>query len=240
MSGKKITDLQLRDNVSDEVNFPSDDGIQSYRVTGAQLKSFILPDEAVTRAKILEAERVPVGAVFSFAGSTVPEGYLLCNGAQISRSTYSALFSAIGTAHGNGDGSTTFNLPDYRGRFLRGRANGSGLDPDRASRIAMATGGATGDNVGSVQGWATKRIQGKVQFRTSAAGTNLVYFSPDGPFSGSLVSSGGTDSLAHGGSRTQRHELNFDSNVTTPQTNRQATNNETRPVNAYANFIIKF
>lgn len=95
---------------------------------------------------------VPTGTVLSFAGSSAPTGWLICDGSAISRTTYSALFSAIGTVWGYGDNSTTFHLPDLRGRFLRGQANGSTNDPDRAVRTACNTGGATGDAVGSVQG----------------------------------------------------------------------------------------
>jgi microcystin-dependent protein len=56
----------------------------------------------------------PIGAVSIFAGTVAPEGWLLCDGSEISRSTYSNLFNVIGTAYGAGDGSTTFNLPDMR------------------------------------------------------------------------------------------------------------------------------
>lgn len=92
-----------------------------------------------------------VGEVKAMATATCPAGTLSTNGAAVSRSAYSRLFSEIGTTHGQGDGSTTFNVPNYRGRFLRGVAGGQTIDPDRASRTAMATGGNTGDNVGSVQ-----------------------------------------------------------------------------------------
>jgi microcystin-dependent protein len=57
---------------------------------------------------------VPVGAVFPFAGASAPIGYLICDGSAVSRTTYAALFTAIGTTYGAGDGSTTFNLPDMR------------------------------------------------------------------------------------------------------------------------------
>lgn len=62
----------------------------------------------------------PVGTVKSFSGSAAPAGTLLCDGAAISRIAYANLFSIIGTTYGSGDGSTTFNLPDYRAQFLRG------------------------------------------------------------------------------------------------------------------------
>lgn len=54
---------------------------------------------------------VPVGATFQFAGSVAPDGYLLCSGQAVSRTTYSKLFAVIGTTYGGGNGSTTFNLP---------------------------------------------------------------------------------------------------------------------------------
>jgi microcystin-dependent protein len=64
---------------------------------------------------------VPPGCVLPFAGAgDVPSGFLLCNGAAVSRTTYADLFTALGTTYGVGDGSTTFNIPDFRGRFLRG------------------------------------------------------------------------------------------------------------------------
>lgn len=58
----------------------------------------------------------PAGSISMYAGSTAPTGYLLCDGSAVSRTTYSALFTAIGTAYGAGDGSTTFNVPNLKGR----------------------------------------------------------------------------------------------------------------------------
>lgn len=62
----------------------------------------------------------PAGIVMPFAGSTAPEGWLLCDGSAVSRSTYADLFAAIGTTYGSGDGSGTFNLPDLSGRVVIG------------------------------------------------------------------------------------------------------------------------
>jgi len=75
---------------------------------------------------------VASGIVTAYAGATVPTNWLECNGAAISRTTYAALFAAIGVLWGVGDGSTTFNLPDMRGEFLRGWDNGRGVDSGRA------------------------------------------------------------------------------------------------------------
>ena len=74
---------------------------------------------------------LPTGAVIYHAASTAPAGYLKCNGAAISRTTYAALFAVTGTIFGAGDGSTTFNLPELRGEFLRGWDDGRGADPGR-------------------------------------------------------------------------------------------------------------
>ena len=78
----------------------------------------------VTKAYLVDLlkrmSNVPTGAVLTIAGDKVPEGFLLCNGAAISRTTYAKLFDAIGTLYGDGDGATTFNLPDMRNRFAEG------------------------------------------------------------------------------------------------------------------------
>ena len=66
------------------------------------------------------AVALPIGSYIQFAGSQAPDGFLVCNGGEISRTTYSALFAVIGTTYGSGDGSTTFNLPDLTDRFLQG------------------------------------------------------------------------------------------------------------------------
>ena len=74
---------------------------------------------------------VPVGAILWIAENAVPDGYFECDGAAISRTVYADLFAAIGTTYGVGDGSTTFNVPDLRGEFIRGYDNGRGVDTSR-------------------------------------------------------------------------------------------------------------
>lgn len=74
---------------------------------------------------------VAIGTVIPFAGSSAPSGFIKCNGALVSRSAYAALFAAIGTTYGAGDGSTTFAVPDFRGVFLRGLDESKGYDTSR-------------------------------------------------------------------------------------------------------------
>ena len=81
---------------------------------------------------------MPAGSVFCRAASVVPTGYLECNGAAVSRATYSALFGIIGVQYGAGNGSTTFNLPDLRGEFVRGFDHGRGVDNNRSMASSQA------------------------------------------------------------------------------------------------------
>lgn len=100
----------------------------------------------------LAVNEVPTGTIVAFGGQTAPDGWAICDGTVTSRATRAKLFAAIGTAFGAGDGSTTFHLPDFRGRFLRGLNSGTGRDPDAGIRTAMNSGGNTGDTIGSLQG----------------------------------------------------------------------------------------
>lgn len=81
---------------------------------------------------------VAPGFVMPFAGGAAPAGWLKANGVAVSRTTYSALFGAIGTKYGVGDGSTTFNLPDLRGEFIRGWDDGRGVDAGRTYGSAQS------------------------------------------------------------------------------------------------------
>ena len=86
--------------------------------------------DAVNTA-VSEVASVPSGTVIHVAMQTAPTGYLKADGAAVSRTTYAALFAAIGAVFGEGDGSTTFNLPDLRGEFVRGWDDARGVDIDR-------------------------------------------------------------------------------------------------------------
>lgn len=90
--------------------------------TNAETQAGTDATRAVTPAGLASAAAlfVPPGAVLPFAMNAVPSGWLQANGAAVSRTTYAALFAAIGTIYGAGDGSTTFALPDLRGYFVRG------------------------------------------------------------------------------------------------------------------------
>lgn len=92
---------------------------------------------------------IPSGIVLPFAGASAPTGYLLCYGQAISRTANPALFTAIDTTYGDGDGSSTFNLPDLRGRSISGEDDMGGA---AANRITSAISGIDGVTLGAVGG----------------------------------------------------------------------------------------
>jgi hypothetical protein len=148
---------------------------------------------AAARTNLGITDGLPAGSVIAVATETIPTGFLECNGAAVSRSTYAGLYAAIGVVHGYGDNATTFNLPDYRGRFLRGWDHAIARDPDRASRTAMNTGGQTGDHVGSVQADAFK----------SHKHTHGMPAGSFGSGSGGVINENGGDTDYAGGNETR-------------------------------------
>ena len=111
-------------------------GTTAQRPTGAtgdiRFNSTLSKVETYTGSVWESVGGVPAGSVTCFAHSSVPSGWLECNGANVSRSTYATLFAAIGTTWGTGDGSSTFGLPDGRGEWVRGWDNSRGVDSGRS------------------------------------------------------------------------------------------------------------
>lgn len=111
-----------------------------------------IADANVTLAKLAAAVQellVPTGTVNPYAGASAPSGWLLCYGQAVSRTTYAALFAILGTTYGSGDGSTTFNLPDLRGRVIAGQDDMGGTS---ANRLTGLSGGVDGDTLGAAGG----------------------------------------------------------------------------------------
>ena len=136
-------------------------GISSNELATDSVITAKIQDGAVTAAKLDSAAvsvLMPSGTVLPYAGSALPgnpNDYLLCNGAAVSRSTYSTLFTAIGTTYGVGNGSTTFNLPDLRGRVIAGQDDMGGTSADR---LTNQTGGLNGDTLGATGGAETHTL----------------------------------------------------------------------------------
>jgi microcystin-dependent protein len=161
---------------------------------------------------------LPPGLILPYGGSTAPSGWLLCDGTAVSRTEYSELFASIGEAFGSGDGSTTFNLPDLRGMFLRGAGTYGGAKKK-----------ANGDDyIGPAVG-AVEEDQGQGHFHETyddvAAGAGYV-----GPGSSS------TTARYAGASRSRlvAKEAITDGTNGTPR-----VGSETRPVSVGVNYIVK-
>lgn len=179
--------------------------------------------------KIL-GDRTPVGNIIDHPVDTPPPGYLLCDGRAISRTQYAALYATIGTTYGSGDGSTTFNIPDRRGYFVRGVDGTAGRDPDKATRTHPKTGSVVGGAVGSVQGDINKSH--------SHTDSGHDHFSTTESFgmgeSGNIYDDDNTRSaLAYFGQPRRRTSVNS-ANI------QPDGGNEARPKNVYTNYFIKY
>jgi len=125
----------------------SDDEMPIVDDSTATTKKFTIAD--------LKAIFSPVGTIAEYAGTTEPTGWLFCYGQAISRTTYADLFAVLSTTYGVGDGSTTFNLPDLRGRVIAGQDDMGGTS---ANRLTGASGGVNGDNLGAAGGSETHTL----------------------------------------------------------------------------------
>jgi len=145
-----------------------------------------------------------VGQMAFFARPAPPSGWLKCNGAALSRTTYSALFAAIGVTYGSGDGSTTFNVPETRGEFLRVLDDGRGVDSGRVigSFVSSLLGshthtGQTTDAGAHVHGLMGEDVGGPGRIDLTGRGTVA-----DAAGRGTISNYGSTE-----GSGTHRHNL---------------------------------
>lgn len=145
------------------------DNGKSFRIDyegGGSTQTVEAVSDIAEQAAIAAVPPPPSGAIFPFAGTSAPTGYLICDGSAVSRTTYSDLFTAIGTTWGTGDGSTTFNLPDLRAAVLRG-AGSHGTE-------TMANGSAY--DGGSVGTYGDDKMQGhwhQSKFNESGSGANF-------------------------------------------------------------------
>ena len=181
---------------------------------------------------------VPSGAVFCMAVATVPSGYFECNGAAVSRTTYAALFAVIGTQYGSGNGSSTFNIPDLRGEFVRGFDNGRGVDSGRS--IATIQGD---DNKGhnhsiSLSGTtSTRSLTGavtKISEGFNAVGTASGVFSKTNDGTSPITESASTSPVS-GFTFDGSHNHTFSASGTSGN-----QGGEARPRNIAMMYIIKF
>ncbi len=192
----------------------------------------------------------PAGTIMAFGGdfTSVPSGWLACNGASYSQATYPDLYNAIKKNWGGN--ATNFNVPNLQGRFLRGLDGGTGTDPDAGSRTQSAAGGNAGNNVGSVQGDAytvhnhTVTLSGSTNndgaHIHTLAGQNSDGIGP-GTTNPDMVVGNADGNNLFTDTRVLTNNSNHSHGVSlSGATNNQGTSGESRPKNAYVLYIIKF
>lgn len=150
-------------------------GINTYTLgsdtlsVGGTIKStaggFVFPDGSTQTA----AAALPPGIIAPYAAASAPAGWLICAAQAVSRTTYSALFAVIGTTYGVGDGSTTFNLPDLRGRVIAGVDNQGGFGA--AGRLTNTTITPNGNTIGAAGGGQTITLSANEQASMPVTGT---------------------------------------------------------------------
>lgn len=117
-------------------------------------------DNAIqTLAENIGTNVPPTGSLLAYAGSAAPAGWLLCGGQAVSRTTYATLFGIIGTTYGAGNGTTTFNVPDLRGRVPAGLDNMNGTAANRLTATTMSPNGTTRGATGGAQTNTHNHIQ---------------------------------------------------------------------------------
>ena len=162
-----------------------------------------------------------IGSIYGSARSSVPSGYLLCDGSLVSRTIYSRLFNAIGITYGSGNGSTTFAIPDLRGAVPRGAGTSSGYVA--GSDVTITLGSKQGDQM---QGHIASYTSNQVANSATSGGIAADSFPTDRP---NFIQGLG------GGSRNINSFISSDGTNGSPR-----VGNETRMKNLGVNFFIKF
>lgn len=186
----------------------------------------------------------PPGTILAFAGPTVPSGYLLANGASLSRTTYANLYAAIGTYYGSAD-SSTFSLPDLRGEFLRGLDNGRGVDASRGLGTFQAS--QLGSHDHTFTGSALPVHTHTATAATAGAHTHTVYSSGSNTsygYQGTGSGPGIYNPTSSAGAHTHDITVNAASagtpTGTISATGGTSNSSETRPRNVAVQFLIKY
>lgn len=207
---------------------PPDSNINKYWYDTSSGKATLKLYDGTSWVEVnLGGSGVSIGSIETFAGleNKIPDGYLLCDGREISRTTYKNLFEVIGTTYGIGNGSTTFNIPDLRGKFIRG--NGSTIFNSggygEITHSSGALGVTQGDTIRNILGFMAgfsyqpgipmPQVSGAFRNRTS--GLDDAYT----PINYNVIS--------------KLDGIYFDASIVVP------TANENRPINTSMNYIIK-
>lgn len=223
-------------------------GIAYISLTGTEESPNIgnTPSSSIGTSWNILNNSIPAGSIIAYAASSAPFGYLKANGSLVSRSTYSRLFSAIGTTYGAGDGSTTFALPDLRGEFVRGWDDSRGVDSSRTigslqsdsylNHNHNASSVAVGDHVHTAwtdtQGAHSHGLKSRVIYPAGGANRAVDPVSGNEIVSSTEVAGAHTHNVSMSGAGAHTHTINID--------NSTSGGSETRPRNIALLYCIKY
>ena len=161
-------------------------------------------------ANLTGIEGIPTATIVPWSDSSVPTGFLECNGAAVSRSTYSALFAIIGTTYGAGDGATTFNVPDLQDNVAVGKSGTKALASTGGANTVTSTGNVGGSTANATLSTAQLAAHTHPVPTRAAPPSNVFPNYPDGIASG-YHTGGGTGATNSTGSGTG-HQHNMSAN----------------------------
>lgn len=211
--GTNDTDISNLQSTDTKVRVSADDTTPNYLenkiIAGTGIVINTLNPAGNEQIEINANAVLPVGTIITWAGINAPSGFLYCVGTSLSTTTYAALFNVLGYRYGGSGGS--FNLPDYRGEFLRGMDESTGNDPDAASRTDRGD-GTTGNAVGTRQLDELKSHKHEIDLRAATQGASDGAAGTDGNYN--IADSNNIVKLTGG--------------------------NETRPRNVYVKYMIKY
>jgi len=158
VTGKLAINATAVTSTAAELNLLDGDTSVGSSITVADADGVVVNDGGTMKsvpASDFRTYIMPAGSVIPYAGTSAPTGFLFCDGSAVSRTTYAALFGVIGTEYGSGDGSSTFNLPDLRGRVVAGKDDMGG---SAAGQLTNQSGGVDGDDLGAKGGSETQAL----------------------------------------------------------------------------------
>ena len=158
VTGKLAINATAVTSTAAELNLLDGDTSVGSSITVADADGVVVNDGGTMKsvpASDFRTYIMPAGSVIPYAGTSAPTGFLFCDGSAVSRSTYAALFAVIGTTYGAGDGSSTFALPDLRGRVVAGKDD---MGSSSANRLTDQSGGLNGDTLGDTGGSETHTL----------------------------------------------------------------------------------
>lgn len=199
-------------------------------IPAAAIEGLTAAIEAAVSSVFTDGEIASAGDIKATARSTAPTGWLLCYGQTVSRTTYATLFSAIGTTYGAGDGSTTFALPDLRGRAIFGVDN---MGSSAANRVTSGVSGITGTTLGASGG-----SQSMHQHTHTATVTDPGHTHGTRGTTGSGVQVATTESQGQTGT-AQRPVMSATTGITVDNANAGSGSSENMPPAIMLNYIIK-